>query len=66
MTLDLQTYCVCRIALAQMMLSHPGEQKYRIAYESLRQSLLDENEAAVLQRIERVSHAIEEKQQAGL
>jgi hypothetical protein len=49
MTIDLDTYCVCRVALAIAMLKEPGDPKFRKAFNALRQSLVEENERASAQ-----------------
>jgi len=44
MIIDLETYIVCRVALAAAKLANPGEAKYAKAFDALRQALVDENE----------------------
>lgn len=44
MNVSLDTYVVCRVALAHMMLLEPHNTKYRVAFDALRQSLVDEND----------------------
>jgi hypothetical protein len=43
---DLDTYCVCRIALAIAMLKEPHDPKFRKAFNALRQALIDEDNSA--------------------
>lgn len=44
MNIDLETYIVCRVALAAAKLANPSEEKYAKAFNALRQALIDENE----------------------
>jgi hypothetical protein len=43
--IDLTTYCICRVVLAEKMLANPADEKFRKAFNALRQALIDENES---------------------
>jgi hypothetical protein len=46
MTIDLDTYIAARVALAMAMLREPANPKHRIAFNALRQALIDEDNSA--------------------